>query len=193
MPLAYLKLKRLLDFVAALVLLILTAPVMLLIALLIYLDDPGKVMYTQTRAGRKHRPFIIYKFRTMYLNTPSLSTEDMQRSGLSPITRVGKWLRQTSLDELPQLWNVLVGDMSLVGPRPALLSQQVVLEGRESSGVDGLLPGITGLAQVMGRDDLDDQTKLTYDHQYLQNLTLLYDIKIMLMTVGAVFGARGVR
>ncbi|GMA16001.1 sugar transferase [Deinococcus metallilatus] len=166
-------------------------PVMAVVAALIFLDDPGPVLFRQSRAGRGHRPFTIYKFRTMKRNTPNVSTEEMRRLKLSPYTRIGPFLRRTSLDELPQLLNVLRGEMSLVGPRPALMTQQVVLSGREAAGVDQLRPGITGLAQITGRDDLPDEEKIRRDMAYLHQIGPLTDIIILFYTLRGVLGARG--
>lgn len=166
-------------------------PVMVVVALAIFLDDPGPVIFRQTRAGRWHQPFTIYKFRTMKLNAPNVSTEEMRILGLSPYTRVGPLLRRTSLDELPQLLNVLEGRMSLVGPRPALMTQEVVLRGREQNGVDALRPGVTGLAQITGRDDLPDQEKIAKDTLYLGQMSFVTDCLILFYTVHGVFKARG--
>lgn len=187
----YEPVKLLLDRALALCGLAALSPVLLLIGLLIYFDDPGPVIFTQRRAGRWHVPFTIYKFRTMKLNTPNVSTEQLRTMKLSPYTRVGLTLRKTSLDELPQLWNVLRGEMSLVGPRPALPTQSVVLRGRELTGVHQLRPGVTGLAQVTGRDDLPDDLKVMQDTKYLESFSLLTDLRILLMTLRAVLAARG--
>lgn len=187
----YAPLKRLMDVVLGIGGLLMLAPVMALVALAIYIDDPGPVLFRQLRAGRWHRPFTIYKFRTMRQNTPNLSTEELRQQGLTPYTRLGVWLRRTSLDELPQLINVVRGEMSLVGPRPALPSQEVVLRGREQLGVEQLKPGITGLAQVTGRDDLADEEKVARDARYLQHVSFMTDILLLQYTVRSVFRARG--
>jgi len=172
-------------------LLVALAPLLLALAALIRLDSPGPVLFLQDRAGRRHRPFKIYKFRTMSVGTPQLSTEDMESSGLSPITRLGGLLRRTSLDELPQLVNVLRGEMSFIGPRPALLTQTPVLTLRQASGVDLLLPGITGYAQVTGRDDLADAEKVERDIYYLQRLSPALDLQILCLTLQSVFQGTG--
>ncbi|UQN09849.1 sugar transferase [Deinococcus sp. QL22] len=183
--------KQLCDCLAASIALLVLWPVLLVVALLIFLDDPGPVLFKQERAGRWHKPFVIYKFRTMKRNTPSISTEEMRRLGLTPYTRLGPFLRRSSLDELPQLLNVIRGEMSLVGPRPALLTQQVVLTGREQRGIHQLRPGITGLAQVTGRDDLPDDQKIERDYTYLRHLGLLTDVLILIYTLRSLTGARG--
>lgn len=166
-------------------------PVLLLVSIAIYIDDPGPVLFRQKRAGRWHRPFTIYKFRTMRCDTPDLSTEEMRRTGVTPYTRLGPFLRKTSLDELPQLFNVMQGEMSLVGPRPALMSQEVVLRGRENAGVHQLRPGITGLAQITGRDDLADSEKIKKDAIYLRKIGLVTDIIVIFYTIRHIFKARG--
>ena len=187
----YLRLRAVLERAVAAGLLLLLSPLYLLLALLIRLDSPGPALFIQARAGRRHLPFRIYKFRTMRADAPQLSTEEMQRSGLSPITRLGAFLRRTSLDELPQLLNVLRGEMSLIGPRPALMTQTPVLTLREASGVDVLLPGITGYAQATGRDDLDDQEKVARDDHYLRHIGPSLDLRIVRLTLGSVMKGTG--
>jgi lipopolysaccharide/colanic/teichoic acid biosynthesis glycosyltransferase len=187
----YAALKRALDVAVAVVLLIAGSPVLLTIALLIYLEDWQMPIYVQRRAGRHHQPFVMYKFRSMKVGTPSISTEDMLQLKLEPYTRLGRFLRRTSLDELPQLWNVLCGEMSFIGPRPALLTQTPVLEARVRDGVDALLPGLTGLAQVNGRDDLSDSEKVRLDAFYLKHFGLRQDWDVLVKTVLAVSSNRG--
>lgn len=187
----YSFLKRTVDFFSGVTLGIGLLPVVMIVALLILLDNGAPVLYTQTRAGRRHKPFRIYKFRTMKRNTPSISTEEMKKLGIDPVTHIGRFLRRSSLDELPQVWNVIMGDMSFVGPRPALLTQDPVLTARAASGVDALLPGITGLAQVRGRDDLSDDEKVQLDTEYLEKFSLEQDVQIVVKTFSAVFSGRG--
>jgi lipopolysaccharide/colanic/teichoic acid biosynthesis glycosyltransferase len=187
----YAALKRALDVVAAVLLLIAGSPALLTIALLIYLEDWQRPIYAQRRAGKHHQPFVMYKFRSMKVGTPSISTEDMQQLKLEPYTRLGRFLRRTSLDELPQLWNVLRGEMSFIGPRPALLTQTPVLEARVRDGVDALLPGLTGLAQVSGRDDLSDGEKVRLDALYLEHFGLGQDWDILVKTAMVVSSNRG--
>jgi len=187
----YQLLKDVLDFMMALVLFIVLIPLQLAIALLVLLDSPGAAIYCQQRIGLRGREFTIYKFRTMQVDAPCLSTEEMQRIGDDPSTRLGRILRKTSLDELPQLWNILKGEMSFIGPRPALPSQYVVNSRRFQLGADTVKPGLTGLAQVMGRDQLDDETKVQYDAEYCAQRSLLQDIKIVLLTIKVVISARG--
>ncbi|WP_309722016.1 sugar transferase, partial [Armatimonas sp.] len=167
--------KRFADFIAALIGLLLSGPLWLVIALFVRLDSPGPVLFRQRRVGRGGKEFVLLKFRSMRTDTPNLPTAALIASGLEPYTPVGKWLRKTSLDELPQLWNVLVGEMSLVGPRPALPSQTELNAQREALGVQALRPGITGWAQVNGRDNLSDAEKVARDAEYLQRQSLLLD------------------
>lgn len=187
----YLGVRGPLERVAAGLLLLLLGPLLLLIALLIRLDSPGPVLFFQERAGRRHRPFTIYKFRTMRQGTPHLSTEDMVKSGMNPVTPLGAMLRRTSLDELPQLLNVLRGEMSLIGPRPALMTQAPVLTLRQAAGVDVLAPGITGYAQVTGRDDLLDEEKVARDADYLRHLGFRMDLRIVGLTLNSVLHGTG--
>ena len=194
LPLAsrgYLPFKRMLDVIGAASLLLALFPFIALIAACVYLDDPGPVIFRQERAGRQNRAFIIYKFRSMRLGTPSVPTAELRDLGGGVVTRFGTWLRRTSLDELPQLLNILRGEMSFVGPRPALFSQGVVLDGRVLSGAHMLLPGITGLAQVSGRDDLDDCAKVQRDTEYLHALSACADVQILLRTVHAILSGQG--
>lgn len=184
-------LKARLDFIGASALLVLLSPLLLLLTLLICIDSPGLAIYRQKRVGQCGRLFTIYKFRTMRLGTPTLSTEEMQLQRAKPFTRLGPLLRKTNLDELPQLLNIWRGDMSFIGPRPALPSQTDVNALREKMGVDSVRPGITGLAQVRGRDDLDTVTKVTYDSEYCRGLSLISDLHILLLTLSTIITARG--
>lgn len=154
----------------------------LLIAAAIKLDDRGPVIHWSRRIGRHGRPFRMPKFRSMKTSTPELATDRLE----SPdrwITPVGRFLRKTSLDELPQLWSVIRGDMSLVGPRPALHNQHELIVARRSAGIDALRPGITGWAQVNGRDDLSDERKLAFDREYLDRAGVGFDLRILALTV----------
>lgn len=183
--------KHTLDLGLSLVLLVPLLPLLGLLTLLIRLESRGPALYKQKRVGRFGRTFTIYKLRSMKIDTPTLSTEEMQRLGLSPFTRIGPLLRKTNLDELPQIFNILKGEMSFVGPRPALLTQTDVNEMRREMGVEMARPGITGLAQVKGRDDLDTPTKVKCDAAYCRELSFWTDLKILIGTVEAVFSGRG--
>lgn len=192
-PRQYEPLKKTLDWLFALALLILLLPLLLLLCLLVRLDSPGPALYRQVRVGRGARPFTLYKLRSMKTGTPVLSTEEMARQSYDPYTRTGRFLRRSSLDELPQLFNILKGEMSFIGPRPALPSQTELNELREAQGVHAFRPGITGLAQVRGRDDLDTETKVLYDAEYIRRLSPVTDLSIALLTATAIFTGRGNR
>ncbi|MBC8102000.1 MAG: sugar transferase [Cytophagales bacterium] len=189
----YQRVKRALDLGFALFALLLLLPLLLLIGLLVRATSPGPALFRQTRVGRAGKVFTLLKFRTMHWGTPDLPTDQMARRSVSPVTSLGRRLRRGSLDELPQLWNVVKGEMSLVGPRPALPSQEFVNRRREAMGVDDLLPGITGWAQISGRDDLLDAEKVRHDHFYRENQSLWLDLVIVVRTMSAVFTGRGTR
>ena len=163
-----------------------------IVALAIYIDDPGKVLFRQYRVGRGGKRFRFYKFRTMKENTPKyLSTMEVEDPE-QYITRLGKILRKTSLDELPQLFNVLRGDMSLVGPRPLISDEYEIHQMRMRFGVYNIRPGVTGLAQINGRDTVAPAEKVRWDVKYVEHFGLLMDLKILLATVPKVFGCSGV-
>jgi O-antigen biosynthesis protein WbqP len=166
------------------------APVFIACALAIKYDSPGPVIFKQKRVGLDGQFFEIYKFRTMLTGTPDLPTDQMLKLP-SRVTRVGQFLRRTSLDELPQLINVLKGEMSLVGPRPALYNQVELTQKRQNVGVLQYPPGITGWAQVNGRDDLPDDDKVLADKWYCENWSLWLDARIVLMTFDAIRSKRG--
>jgi O-antigen biosynthesis protein WbqP len=189
----YQRLKRWVDLVVAAVGLIVLCPLMLLVALIVQLDSPGPALFRQVRVGRDEMPFTLLKFRTMRWGTRDMPTDQMVKQAISPITKSGKFLRRTSLDELPQLINVLKGEMSLVGPRPALPTQDFVNQRRRETDVQALLPGITGWAQVCGRDDLADDDKVKHDAFYRSHQSFRLDMIILARTVTAVFSGRGTR
>lgn len=169
------------------------SPVLLTVAIAIKLDSPGPVIFKQKRVGRDGELFDIYKFRTMRVGTPEVATDLMLKLAASPITKVGAFLRKSSLDELPQLFNVLNGRMSLVGPRPALYNQYELTEKRLNAGVLRFLPGITGWAQVNGRDELADEVKVQFDRWYCENWRYWLDWRIIYKTIAEVFSRRGAR
>lgn len=186
-----LALKRATDFAMASTLAIAFAPLMAVIALAIKLDSSGPIIFTQRRVGKNGELFDIYKFRTMRQGTPNLPTDQMLKLP-SPVTKVGKFLRATSLDELPQIFNVLKNDMSIVGPRPALYNQVELTEMRLQARVLRFLPGITGWAQVNGRDELPDDIKVEMDKWYCDHWNYWLDWKVLFRTVQAVLSRRGV-
>jgi len=189
---AHAIIKRAFDVALSVVGLVLSAPVMFAVAVAVKLDSPGPVLFRQRRIGRGSSEFVMLKFRSMAVGTPDLPTHLVQ-PGAVRVTRVGAFLRRTSLDELPQLWNILRGDMSFVGPRPALYNQLDLIAHRQAAGVDALVPGLTGWAQVNGRDDIPMDQKVRYDREYLERLSVGLDLAILMRTALAVFTARGAR
>lgn len=174
--------KRAFDFTASLLLLLLLSPLLLLISLMILIDDGMPVIFRQYRVGRGNKLFYIYKFRTMRKDTRNAATEELRESQ-SQITASGRLLRKTSLDELPQLWNILRGDMSFVGPRPLIPEEREIRQLRAEYGVYVVRPGMTGLAQINGRNALGAEEKARFDKEYVENRSLLLDMKILLRTV----------
>ena len=184
--------KRTMDIVSSLVGLILLSPLFLLVAILIKLDSKGPIIFKQIRIGKNSKPFYIYKFRSMKIDAPNLSTQEFINAS-DFTTKVGKFIRKTSIDELPQLVNILKGDMSIVGPRPVIEREVRLLEIRKECNVDSILPGITGLAQINGRDNIDDYEKVKYDFEYLSKRNLVLDIKIIINTVLKVAKSEGIK
>jgi len=173
--------KRMLDVFVTLVALVVFAIPMILVALAVRLSSRGPVLYWSDRVGRNNVVFAMPKFRTMRVDTPVLPTHLLQDPA-SFLTPIGSFLRKSSLDELPQLWCVLIGAMALVGPRPALNNQQDLLDARTAAGVQVLLPGLTGWAQVNGRDEVPMEVKVGYDVEYLRRQSFLFDVKILFLT-----------
>ena len=184
--------KRLFDLVLALAAgLVLIVPV-LLVALAVRLSSPGPALYWSDRVGRHNRIFKMPKFRSMRVDTPAVATHllDDPKRWLTPI---GPFLRKSSLDELPQLWSILKGDMSFVGPRPALFNQDDLIALRTQAGVDALVPGLTGWAQINGRDELPIPQKVALDIEYLQRRSLAFDMRILWLTALKVLRREGVQ
>lgn len=173
--------KRLFDILVAIFLLVILSPSIALVALVIFLTSNGPILYWSDRLGRCNIIFKMPKFRTMKVGTPSLATHLLSDSS-QYLTSVGSFLRKSSLDELPQLWSILVGDMSFVGPRPALFNQDDLITLRTHYGVNNLVPGLTGWAQVNGRDELSIPAKVKYDIEYLQKQSFSFDMKILMLT-----------
>ena len=174
-------LKRILDIVLAGTALAGGWPFLAALAILIRIDSPGPVLFRQERAGRGMRPFTVYKFRTMRADADPYDVSPMRRED-ARLTRLGRWLREMTLDELPQLWNVLRGDMSLVGPRPLYMSQARQFNERERRRLE-VRPGLTGLAQVLGRGEIPHEEKLEIDVQYVERWSLMLDLTIILRSV----------
>lgn len=183
--------KRLFDLVLVCLAFCVFALPMLLLAAIVKMTSPGPVLYWSDRVGRKNRIFRMPKFRSMRQETPEVATHLLSDPACY-LTPVGSFLRRSSLDELPQLWSILVGDMSLVGPRPALFNQDDLIAQRTACGVHELLPGLTGWAQVNGRDELPISRKVALDFEYLQRRSLLFDIYVIWLTVLKVLRRDGV-
>ena len=176
--------------IAAVAAFILAAPI-LVVAVAVRLTSPGPVLYWSSRVGRDNELFRMPKFRTMRVGTPAVASHLLQ-DPKSAMTPIGGFLRRTSLDELPQLWSVIRGHMALVGPRPALFNQDDLVALRTQAGVHRLKPGITGWAQIMGRDAVTNSQKAALDHEYLVRKSLSFDIAILVRTVFKLFGDQSV-
>ncbi len=174
--------KRFFDFTVSLLMILLLLPVFILVSIIIAVDAGRPVIYKQYRVGKDNKLFYIYKFRTMKNNTRLAATKDLTEAD-SVITKSGRILRKTSLDELPQLFNVLKGDMSFVGPRPLIPEEKEIRQIRKEYGIYAVRPGITGWAQVNGRDMLSDEEKALFDKEYIDKQSISFDIKIMIKTV----------
>lgn len=186
----YLLIKRTLDILASFMALLLLSPLLLAVALAIRLESEGSPLFFQQRVGQGMRPFCIVKFRSMVKNAAQLG--GWQTQDADPrITKTGAFIRKTSLDELPQLWNVLIGDMSLIGPRPNTPQQNTQYTPEQWQGRHRVRPGITGLAQVSGRSGLTSEQQIAYDLEYIENMSLAQDIRILLKTVAMVLKRTG--
>lgn len=184
--------KRLIDIFFGLLLISILSPLLLIISLVIKVDSKGPVLFRQRRIGRNNKEFVLYKFRTMRTEAPNVATH-LLKDPQSYITSFGKFLRKSSFDELPQFLNIIKGDMTFIGPRPALYNQYDLIELRTRCGVHTLRPGVSGWAQVNGRDCLEISEKVEHDFYYLENHNLALDIKILFFTFLKVLKADGVR
>ena len=185
-------LKRGLDFLISTLAILFLSPVLILIALAIKIDSKGPVLFKQKRVGKDKKHFMIYKFRSMYVDAPSDMPTHLIKDPSAMITRVGAFLRKTSLDELPQLINIFKGEMSIVGPRPALWNQYDLIEERDKYGANQIRPGLTGWAQINGRDELEIDEKSKLDGYYVQHMSLSLDAKCFLGTFISVLKSDGV-
>ena len=183
--------KHLFDLVISFLALTILSPLIVLVALFVKLTSKGPILYWSNRVGRSNTIFQMPKFRTMQVDTPAVATHLLSDSG-QYLTPVGSFLRKSSLDELPQLWSILVGDMSFVGPRPALFNQDDLIALRTQYGVDKLVPGLTGWAQVNGRDELSIPDKVQYEVEYLNHQSFWFDMKILGLTFLKVVRRAGV-
>ena len=184
--------KRLLAIVLSLLGLLCLGWLLILLSIAIKLDSPGPVLFRQKRVGLGKSHFHILKFRTMRIDTPKDMPTHLLSNPEQYITRVGKCLRKTSLDELPQLFNILKGDMAIIGPRPALWNQFDLIAERDKYGANDIRPGLTGWAQINGRDELEIDVKAKLDGEYVERLSFLFDVKCFLGTITAVLRSDGV-
>ena len=188
----YFFFKRLIDIILSLIGLIILIPFFVIFAIIIKLESKGPVFFKQKRFGKNKKFFMIYKFRTMRSDTPKDMPTHMLNNAESYITRFGGFMRKTSIDELPQIINILKGDMSIIGPRPALWNQDDLIEEREKYSANNIRPGLTGLAQISGRDELEIPIKAKFDGEYIEKMSLWLDIKIFFKTIFKVFKSDGV-
>ncbi|MGM9958220.1 MAG: sugar transferase [Erysipelotrichaceae bacterium] len=179
--------KRGLDVILSFGGLVVLSPVFLILAVAIYIDDPGPILFTQKRTGKNKQYFKLHKFRSMKMSTPHDKPTHMLENPQSYITRVGKFLRAHSLDELPQIWDIFIGNMSVIGPRPGLWNQDLLTAERDKYGANDVRPGLTGWAQINGRDELEIPDKAKLDGEYVAKMGLRMDVKCFLGSVG-VFG-----
>jgi O-antigen biosynthesis protein WbqP len=183
--------KRLFDLLLSFIAGIIFLPLIFLISVLILMSSPGPILYSSRRVGKDNKIFKMLKFRSMKINAPVLATHLLGNPDVW-LTPIGAFLRKSSLDELPQLWNVLTGDMSLIGPRPALFNQDDLIRGRTDLGISKLAPGLTGWAQINGRDEISLEEKLRFDLEYLHRQSFFFDMYILLGTIKKVLKTEGI-
>jgi O-antigen biosynthesis protein WbqP len=184
--------KRAIDILLSAFGLLVLSPIFLVLWIAIKLDDPGTVFFAQKRVGDGKRHFMLYKFRTMKMSTPHDTPTHLLENPEQYITRVGRFLRKSSLDELPQIWNILLGDMSIIGPRPALWNQYDLIEERDKYGANDVRPGLTGWAQINGRDELEIPVKAKLDGEYVERMSFGFDCKCFFGTITSVLRSDGV-
>lgn len=184
--------KRIIDFILSLCGLIILSPVFIILCIWIKLDSKGPILFKQKRIGINKSNFNIYKFRTMYIDTPKDMPTHMLANPDQFITRAGKFLRKTSLDELPQIINILKGEMSIIGPRPALWNQDDLIAERDKYQANNVRPGLTGWAQINGRDELEIPVKARLDGEYVKRISFLFDLKCFFGTITSVLRSDGV-
>lgn len=187
------KIKRKLDIVIALIALIVLSPVLLILSILVKMTSKGPIFFKQKRVGIDKTYFYIWKFRTMRVDTPKDVPTHLFSNPEQFITPIGRFLRKTSLDELPQLFNIAAGQMAIVGPRPALWNQYDLIEKRDKYGANNVLPGLTGLAQINGRDELEISKKAKLDGIYVKKMSFLFDVCIIVKTIFRVLERDGVK
>ncbi|KAB7671701.1 sugar transferase [Bacillus sp. B1-b2] len=188
----YMKVKRLIDIILSLIGLIVLSPIYLILIIAIKIDSRGPVLFKQKRVGINKTHFNILKFRTMRIDTPKDTPTHLLSNPEQYITKMGKFLRKTSLDELPQIWNIFVGQMSIIGPRPALWNQYDLIAERDKYGANDVPPGLTGWAQINGRDELPIEVKANLDGEYVEKISFGMDIKCFFGTITSVLRSDGV-
>jgi O-antigen biosynthesis protein WbqP len=188
----YLKMKRLIDIILSLIGLIILSPLYLILIIAIKLDSRGPVLFKQKRVGINKTHFNILKFRTMRIETPKDTPTHLLGNSDQYITRTGRFLRKSSLDELPQIWNIFVGQMSIIGPRPALWNQYDLIKERDKYGANDVPPGLTGWAQINGRDELPIELKAKLDGEYVENINFWMDVRCFFETIISVIKTDGV-
>lgn len=189
---SYMKIKRLIDIILSFTGLVLLTPLFLIIIISIKIDSRGPVLFKQKRIGIHKSCFDILKFRTMKIDTPNNMPTHLLKNPDQYITRVGKFLRKTSLDELPQIWNIFVGQMSVIGPRPCLWNQYDLIDERDKYGANDVPPGLTGWAQVNGRDEIPIETKAKLDGEYVEKMSFGMDARCFFATIVSVLKSEGV-
>lgn len=188
----YRYIKRWIDFVLSALAVILLSPVFLVLIIAIKLDSPGPILFKQKRVGIHKTYFDILKFRTMRIDTPKDMPTHLLQNPEQYITKTGKFLRKTSLDELPQIINIIKGEMSIIGPRPALWNQYDLIEERDKYGANDVMPGLTGWAQINGRDELEIDVKARFDGEYVEKMSFAFDVKCFFGTIVGVLKSDGV-
>lgn len=189
----YQVIKRTIDLIFSSVALIILLPIFLILAILIKKESKGPVLFKQKRIGIHKSHFYILKFRTMRINTPKDSPTHLLDNPDQYITKIGKFLRKSSLDELPQIWNIFRGEMSIIGPRPALWNQHDLINERDKYGANDVRPGLTGWAQINGRDELPIETKAKFDGEYVSSMSIKMDVRCFILTISKVLLGQGVK
>ncbi len=184
--------KRAIDKIISFFGLVLLSPIFLILIILIKIDDPGPVFFTQKRLGRNKQSFKLHKFRSMKMSTPHDMPTHKLKNPEQYITKVGKVLRKSSLDELPQIWDIFIGNMAIIGPRPSLWNQEVLIAERDKYGANNIRPGLTGWAQINGRDELEIEVKAKLDGEYVQKESFVFDLKCFFGTIFKVVKSEGV-
>ena len=188
----FLKIKRVIDFILSLAGLIILSPIFVVLIIAIKVESRGPIFFKQKRVGQNKEHFNILKFRTMRIDTPKDTPTHLLDNPDQYITKVGKFLRKTSLDEIPQIWNIFIGEMSIIGPRPALWNQYDLIDERDKYGANDIIPGLTGWAQINGRDELPIEDKAKLDGYYVEHMGVVMDLKCFFGTILSILKSDGV-